>query len=353
MKKTSAIVAIVLLSLGASAHAQQSCEPSGGLNFICGLTNAEDLVAVPGTPWIIASGMAEGASISLIDSRNKTWSKLYPGDKPRAALDSTAFEHCRAAPTNLITHGLNLRPGEGGHHTLYAVGHGGREAIEVFDVDATGTKPTLTWIGCVPMPDGLAANSVASFEDGSILATVLILPGKTFQDSVLGKPTGAVYEWSPGSDGFELVKGSELPSNNGIEVSDDGSEFFVVSSGLHTIVAFSHTNPARQLRTTAHLPFTPDNVHMGSDGRLLTAGMKDDEPACGGAPGPQHTLEQLGACPRGFIAEAIDPRTMQHAVVAQGPANPAFSNATMILVSGRQFYVGTFRGDRIGYGVLQ
>ena len=353
MTRLSAIVALFALSFGATAHAQQSCEPSGGLSFICGLTNAEDLVAVPGTPWIVASGMAEGAAISLIDSRNKSWSKLYPGEQPRAAFDRATFEHCPGPPTNLITHGLNLLPGEGGHHTLYAVGHGGREAIEVFDVDAGGARPVLTWIGCVPMPDGLAANSVASFEDGSILATVLILPGKTFLDSVMGKPTGAVYEWSPGDDGFALVEGTELPSNNGIEVSDDGSEFFVVSSGLHTIVAFSHSNPAKQLRSTSHLPFTPDNVHMGTDGRLLTAGMKDDEPACGGPPGPQHTLEKLGACPRGFIAEAIDPRTMQHTVVAQGPANPAFSNATMILVSGNEFYIGTFRGDRVGYGTLK
>lgn len=338
---------------GACAHAQPSCEPSGGLHFICGLTNAEDLVAVPGTPWIIASGMAEGASISLIDSRNKTWTQLYPGDQPRATLDGTVFEHCPSPPKNLITHGLNLRPGEGGHHTLYAVGHGGREAIEVFDVDANGPRPELTWIGCVPMPNGLAANSVASFEDGTILATVLLLPGKTFQESVMGKPTGAVYEWSPGDDGFQLLKGTELPSNNGIEVSDDGNEFFVVSSGLHTIVAFSHTNPAKQLRTTAHLPFTPDNVHRGPDGRLLTAGMKDDEPACGGPPGPQHTLEKLGSCPRGFIAAAIDPRTMQHTIVAEGPANPAFSNATMILEKGKEFYVGTFSGDRVGYGTLK
>ena len=107
MKKLSAIVVLFALSLGSTVHAQQNCEPSGGLNFICGLTNAEDLVAVPGTQWIIASGMAEGASISLIDSRTKTWRKLYPGERPRAAFDRATFSRCPGAPTSLITHGLS------------------------------------------------------------------------------------------------------------------------------------------------------------------------------------------------------------------------------------------------------
>ncbi len=203
------------------------------------------------------------------------------------------------------------------------------------------------------MPEGLAANSVASFANGGLVATVLLMPGKSFAESVARKPTGAVFEWSPGKSGFELIQGSELPGNNGIETSADGREIFVVSSGFQTIVAFSHANPTKQLRTTQPLPFTPDNVHMGADGKLLTAGMKNDEPACGGAPGPQHDLAKLGSCPRGFFAYSIDPATMKDSVLAQGPANPAFSNATMVLAFDKQFWIGTFSGDRVGHGNLR
>jgi hypothetical protein len=245
-----------------------------------------------------------------------------------------------------------LRVGANGRPTLYAVAHGARESIEVFDIDAAGAKPTLTWKGCVPMPDGLAANSVASFADGGLVATVLLMPGKTFADSIARKPTGAVYEWAPGKHNFELIKGSELPSNNGIEVSADGKTLFVVSSGFQTIVALAHQNPTTQLGTTKPLPFTPDNVHMGPDGKLLTAGMKNDEPACGGAPGPQHDLAKLSTCPRGFIAMSIDPATMKDTLYAQGPANPAFSNATMVLPVDRQFWIGSFSADRVGHGPL-
>jgi hypothetical protein len=345
---------VALLSLGLTAwgaHAQPACEPSGGLSFVCGPKNPEDLVLVPGTQWIVSSGMAEGAGFYLVDSQAGSFSVL-----PFTARHDPTFATCATPPSpqTLNTHGLNVRATAPGRATLYVVGHGAREAIEVFDVDASGARPTLTWRGCVLMPEGLAANSVASFADGSLVATVLFMPGKTFADAVVARqPTGAVFEWSPGDAGFTLVQGTELPANNGIEVSADGREIYVASSGLQTVVAFSHSNPARQLRTTRPLPFTPDNVHLGSDGRLLTAGMANDVPECGGPPGPEHDIAKLSVCPRGTIAVAIDPVTMQDTVIVQTVATPSFSNATMVLATDGEAWIGTFSGNRIARAPLR
>ncbi len=350
MTQAIRLIVLVCFCYGLTAPVSaQNCASAGGLDFICGPKNAEDLVRVPGTPWIIASGMVAGLPLTLIDSRDGSYSALHARAKHDAVFASCATP---PDPAKTITHGLNVRVGANGRSTLYVVVHGAREAIEVFDVDATGAKPALMWKGCVPLPDGLAANSVASFADGSLVATILIMPGKTFEDSVAKRPTGAVYEWSPGKRGFELIRGSELPGNNGIETSADGKEIFVVSSGLQTVVAFARTNPTKQLRTTRPLPITPDNVHVSEDGRLLTAGMKNDVPECGGAPGPQHTLEKLSTCPRGFMALAIDPKTMRDTLLAESPAIPTFSNATMVLTFGRKFWIGTFAGDRIAHGKL-
>jgi hypothetical protein len=353
---SSMLLVIALFATGAARAADDNCAPKGDLQFVCGPKNAEDLVAVPNTKWLLSSGMADGGGVMLIDARDGKWRVAYPGSSPRVAHDAK-YAACATAPdpAKLQTHGLNLLPGRNGHSTLYAVAHGARESIEVFDVDAStqGAEPVLTWKGCVPMPEGLAANSVASFEDGSLVATVLLMPGKTFADSIAKRPTGAVFEWSPGQRGFTLVKGSELPGNNGIETSPDGKEIFVVSSGFQTIVAFSRENPAKQLRTTRPLPFTPDNVHRGLDGRLRTAGMANDVPECGGAPGPQHDLAKLGSCPRGSIAMEIDPRTMKDTVIVQTPALKEFSNATMVLVEDGQFWIGTFSGDRVAHGRLR
>jgi hypothetical protein len=321
------------------------------VGYVCGVTNPEDLVLVPGTAWIVSSGMADGAGFYLVDPSAGSATVL-----PFETQHDAAFAGCPTPPSpqSLQTHGLSIRANGTGRAKLYVVGHGAREAIEIFDVDATGARPRLTWRGCVPMPEGLAANSVASFADGSIVATVLFMPGMTFADAIVArKPTGAVFEWSPGATAFKLVEGSQLPANNGIETSADGREFYVASSGLQTIVAFAHSNPTRQLRTTRPLPFTPDNVHLGPDGRLLTAGMANDVPECGGPPGPNHDLAKLAACPRPSIAVAIEPATMRDTVIATTSADPKFSNATMVLTTGGQAWFGTFSGNKIARAPLR
>jgi hypothetical protein len=336
----------LLGTIGAACSKRDTCGSAGEVAFACGPVNAEDLVLVPQTPWIIASGQAEGSGLYLLNSNSGDWQPLSIQSRP----DRATYPDCPAppAPSELQTHGLNIRAGIG-QARLYVVGHGAREAIEAFDVDASGELPVVTWTGCVLLPEGLAANSVASFADGSLVATVLLMPGATFADSVARKPTGIVLKWSPGDSGFEQLGGTALPGNNGIEVSADGQEIYVVSSGLQTIVAFSNANPATRLRSTRQLPMTPDNVHMGPNGQLLSAGMKNDVPECGGPPGPEHDLAALSTCPRGTIAIEVDPVTMQDRILVETPAIPEFSNATMVLPASGQFWFGTFSGDRIAH----
>jgi len=170
-----ALLALACLALAAplSISAQSSaCAPSNGLNFICGLQKPEDLVLIPGTGWLIASGMDPGAGLHLIDTRAKRAQPLYASDTP-ARPDRNRFANCPDPldPRQAVLHGLSLRPAQAGHYTLYATNHGGRESIEAFDIDGRGATPSATWVGCVLMPDKLAANSVAAFGDGALVST--------------------------------------------------------------------------------------------------------------------------------------------------------------------------------------
>ena len=332
------------------------CSASGEYAFVCGMKNPEDLVLVPGTRWIIASGMAADGALYVVDSVQKTWTELYPGEAPQARQDMENFGACPGAPVKggFVTHGLNIRPGPGGRSTLYVVGHGAREAIEVFDVDASGDTPVLTWRGCVPTPEAMEANSVASLADGSLLVTIPLHTGIPIAQALAGKPTGGVYRWSPGDKGMTMVGGTEQPYANGIEVSADGQEFYVASSGLMAVMAYSNTEPARLLRQTVPLSFVPDNLHRGPDGRLLTAGLNVADEACGNVKqSEEFSLEEFASCPRPFTVVAVDPATMQVDVVATGPANPRFSNITMALPVEGELWIGTFAGDRIAYGALK
>jgi len=46
-----------------------------------------------------------------------------------------------------------------------------REWIEVFEFDARGKAPTLTWIGCAIAPDPIGLNSVVGLPDGGFITT--------------------------------------------------------------------------------------------------------------------------------------------------------------------------------------
>ena len=350
--KLASFAVLITLTFSTMEAAENGCDDFGEYSYICGPISAEDLVLVPGTKWVIASGFGEGASLYLIDARQKTWSNFYPADEPRARQNMRTYGACPGSPdpNGFVAHGLNIRAGGDGHLTLYVVGHGEREAIEVFDVNTDGDVPVLTWTGCVLTPDSMAANSVASLADGSLLVTIPLHTGIQINEAFAGKKTGAVYAWAPGDATFEKIEGTEMPYANGIEVSDDGTEFYIASSGLLKVLAFSNTRPGRLLHTSKVLSFIPDNLHMGNDGELITAGLKLIDPECGDvAMSLEFDLEEFASCPRPFTVLAVDPQSMRDRILASSPAQPQFSNVTMALEIGTELWIGTFAGDRIAY----
>lgn len=359
MKLVTAVAIAAAGLLAASLHAQApaaaSCSPTAGLSFICGLQNPEDLVVVPGTRWLVTSGMAPGAGLNLVDTQAKTARKLYAPGTTNARADRARFATCPGPldAKQAVLHGLALRPAAGGRYTVYATNHGGRESIEVFELTVgagANAVPAATWIGCVPLPGKLAANSVAAFSDGTLVATVLILPGKTFQDAFAGRNTGIVLQWTPGTPGFVELKGTELVANNGIETSADDSEFYVASTPTRRVYAFSRATPGGgPLRFAQLADFGPDNIRRDASNRLIAAGLIDDEPACGGRPKDEAGIR----CPMGYAVASIDPRTMTATEIARGARTPAFTGTATAVVVGGDLWLGSFLADRVAYRALE
>src|SRR5262245_13639281 len=113
MKRTLFLVLLLGVAAGVSSGiiAAQSagCAPSGGLNFICGLQAPEDLVLIPGTRWLIASGMAAGSGLHLIDTQAKTSRNFFGPGLSTVRADKNKFAGCPAAPDpkQVVLHGLS------------------------------------------------------------------------------------------------------------------------------------------------------------------------------------------------------------------------------------------------------
>jgi hypothetical protein len=348
--------ALTCLTIGSPFAAQDdkpnaSCAPSAGLTFICGVENPEDLVLLPNTRWLLASGMAPGSGLHAVDTRTKTVRTIYGPGVSSAKHDKTKFANCPAPldPKQAVLHGLSLRPAPNRRYTVYATNHGGRESVEVFELESSGPIPSASWIGCVLTPSGMALNSVAAFGDGTLVATVLILPGKTFEDAFAQRDTGVVLTWTPGMRTWATVPSTELSANNGIETSPDDREFFVVSTTTKRIVAYDRKFPGKAVRVAQLREFAPDNIRWTADDQLITAGMTDDEPACGGAPKDEAGIR----CPRGYVAATIDPKTMRVTELARGPATPSFTGTAIAMSVGEELWLGSFYANRLAYRPLR
>ncbi len=351
MKKLAILVGLIAAAwslatvpaLAAPIDAGHACAPEGKVRYVCGADNVEDLVQVPGTRWILASGMTGPADpvghLYLIDSVRKTATAVTPDVRGPALRPYAACP----GPIDLgkiAPHGVAIRPGAKGRSTLYVVNHGGRQSIEMFEVNAAGAaRPTLRWIGCAVLPDGVSGNAVAPLPGGGFVATKFQQADdpQAFAKMASGLSGGSLYAWTP-KHGYSLIPASSMIAANGVELSRDGHWIVANDWPARRVYRFRRGSSAKPA-SVAMPGFLPDNVRMGPDGRILITGQDGD-------------IRTLLACDKPHCAHdwtvvSLDPVTLKLSPVAHIKGTEAFSDATVGLRVGRDLWVGTYRGDRV------
>ena len=346
--RTRRLLIVLLLAACAMAGRRMraaDCNPEGNVTFICGVMAPEDLVAIPGGEWVIASGYS-GGPIHLISTRTHTVTPLFPGPTPLSRPDSRSYASCPGPldpgeREKFSAHGINLRPGSNGVHTLYVVHHGFRESIEVFELDVKAKPPVLTWIGCVVAPETATLNAVAPLPDGGFVATNPYRRSdpNARNRALAGGESGEIWEWHA-SEGWKIVPGSEGPGPNGIEVSKDGRWIYVNFWPANKVWRLSRGQASVQ-KTEIEVPFHPDNIRWQPDGSLLSAGHY--------APTNARATECLRVNCNDAAARIarIDPKTMKAQQVVDYPSNASFFGATAALQVGKEIWIGSVRGDRV------
>jgi len=314
---------------------------SHGLRYICNMRNPEDLKVLFGTKWMIASGMVAGSGIKLVDTQAKTGFMWNTSPHYRNMQDKAMYPACTAPMDHakLNTHGLHLKPLGDGRYRMLATAHDGRETVEAYIVDPRPATPTLTWVGCIMAPAGVALNSVTSFSNGLVLATS---PGQ-----------GKIYQWRPGQTTFVELPGGVANRVNGIDAAKDEKGFYAAALPDQQIVYFELTpTGAREVKRSPVMPYTPDNVSWDGD-RLFAAGGFYDDPSCPrppAAPPGQPTPTQ--SCYRGYVVSQLDPVTLESKIVAYADANPDYGGVAIAVVVGDDLWLSSARSDRLAWRKL-
>ena len=205
-------------------------------------------------------------------------------------------------------------------HTLYVVGHGEREAIEVFNLDIRGNVPVLKWIGCIVAPEGTRRiNSITALPNGTIAATNFDTAG------------GELWEWHPVS-GWTEVLGSQMPGPNGLVSSADGQWFYIGGWSDQALVRLSRGKTPIQI-DAAPVGFNVDNVRWGTDGNIVVAGHVtrcDDSSPC-----------ELAVA---RVAK-VNPTTLDVQQLVDYKGNDFFKLGTVAIEVGDEIWVGGIRGS--------
>jgi hypothetical protein len=326
---------VVLAPSVVSAQPPSSCAPAGDIQFVCGQNGPEDLVVVPGGQWVVASAFG-GSGVNLIRVSDRTSSVAYPAASAKERFDAKAYAGCpgpldAAAKAKFSTHGLSLQPGRNSVHRLLVVAHGSRESVEVFELDARPSTPTLTWIGCAVAPDPIGLNSVRWLADGGFVASNFMarnIDADSRAKMLAGERNGELWDWHVGT-GWKKVPGSETAGANGLEISEDGKWFYVAAWGTQSFFRLPRGG-ASPKRDEIPLGFRVDNIRWAKDGTLLAAGQRDT------APGSPST-----------VVVKLDTKTMKVQQVLERPNVEAFGAGTVAVEVGTDLWVGSFRGDRI------
>lgn len=339
----------LLVAAALASGTAGECESAPPLSYICGPVKPEDVMALPDTPWLIASGFAPGAGLKLVNAKSGEYTTWYSGAPMQVGDPLAGLPGCPGPvdPMLFNARGLGLRRIGNNTWRLLVVNHGGRESIEIFDVVGNGAAhPKLNWRGCLPLPPGQVGNSVASFSDGTVLVTVLTRPGTSIADFVEGHDTGAVWSWSPGAKGFVELPGTRLPGNNGLEVDPNQRRFYVIAFGLHSVVIFNRRDTSRPLGRVEAPGFMPDNIHW-TGGRLLLTGMTLDEPACGGLRKIVDGVADPLLCHRGWWVGELDPSARRIRIVASGKPTPGFNGHSSAAIAAGRLWLGSFQSSRL------
>jgi hypothetical protein len=332
-----------------------ACAPVDDLVPICGVQNPEDMLVLPDGRHVLISQYGQldghqGGGFAIYDALESTITQLplktETSDERWGAADCGSFPGEKFSP-----HGIDLSRRSDGRWQILAANHGGREAVEWFELldnGAVTSRYRIEWRGCVLAPTDALINSVAALpNEAGFVASQLWKskdPGTQWSAALnmvkakIGMASGALLHWDGKSIG--VIPGTAGTQPNGLVMARDGKSFYVNMDSSEQVEHYALEGGAPL--AVVSVPGGLDNMRWSADGNtLLVASIR--------APMRKfmHCLGKLGgACPALAAIVEVDPQSMtaRELFVHEGAPMATFTVAVELQDS---YLLGSFASDRI------
>jgi len=334
----------------AKSLASGPCADTNGLKTYCGFSNPEDIVVTPDGKQLIISEMGEfmtdsPGALVLFDLDTSTTNPM-PLTFAEPEINWGDSDCPQPDPALFSPHGIDLITRQDGRYQLLVVNHGGREAVEMFDVVQSEANWQAQWRGCALPPEDPFINDVSGLGDGGFLVTHMWNKTTPFEEVATkltsGENTGWIWRWHP-ETGFSRLTESDQQMPNGIAVSKDNRFAFVnIYMGNKTIKIDLDTGE----QVGEFSVRQPDNITLDDEGNLWIASHQHDpiNETCGEV--------ETGACLLPFQIVKADPDTLETKVFLEFHGEP-MGYTTVATRAGNVIYMGTAHGDRIASMPIQ
>jgi hypothetical protein len=355
---TAALATSVLLaSAGCNGGERPPCSLDGEIGTVCGFRNPEDLELVEQAGVVLVSNMrfdgpvVDGGYIAAVVPGQWTPRIVWGTAEATASAPEPALGDASCTqppdPLALYPHGLTSKRRDG-RTLVYMAAHkgeeGGREAVEIFELEGEADTVRLTWKACVPTEDEIQANDLVVADDETIVVSNYVPDWSirhTLRAAILGQNTGDVMVWRPQS-GWSHLAGTESRMANGVALSRNGQTLFY----SETLGGKLHRRPldSESGAIDVDIPGAPDNLTWTRRGTLLlathTSGLRFLLCSFGRAP-----------CRSSWEVYEIDPDTLAVTRLLSHSGEKIGAVATALQV-GDALLLSSVFDDRIGYVAL-
>lgn len=303
--------------------------------FLAGIDKPEDLIRLPDSHWVIVSSYSTSTETSgklmAIDLTNDS-------APPRVIYPAQIINN--AEPTLFKPHGINcLKTGDNSYQ-LFAINHGLKESVEVFEIKVQSGKLGIVWNKRIMLPVNVWANGIVASVDGAIYVTSMYDPAdkKFINKFARGMPTGQVWRWTS-NKGWQTINNKLLSAANGIEIAKDGQTLYVSEWAKGRLWRFSLDGSAKE--AFIQLDFLTDNLRWTEAGKLLVTGQKASPLVLFAA----QTLQDKKDGNQFSVVE-IDPLTFKATTLVNG-GNAEFGWGTVAIAVQDEIWVGSVLVNKI------